>query len=106
MNKGDILLIPFPFTDLSGSKLRPAVVLIETQNDGTLTFITTQTQWKEPTDIVLQPSVHNGIKKTSIIRLSKIATIDKGLAKGKLGELNFIEMNELNVNLKVLLQLQ
>jgi len=46
------------------------------------------------------------LKKTSIIRLSKIATIDKGLAKGKLGELNFIEMNELNVNLKVLLQLQ
>jgi hypothetical protein len=27
MNKGEIILITFPFTDLSGSKLRPALVL-------------------------------------------------------------------------------
>jgi hypothetical protein len=30
MTKGDIVLITFPFTDLSGTKLRPAVILIET----------------------------------------------------------------------------
>jgi hypothetical protein len=27
MTKGDIVLITFPFTDLSGKKLRPAVVI-------------------------------------------------------------------------------
>ena len=30
MNKGDVILVIFPFTDLSGSRLRPALVLIET----------------------------------------------------------------------------
>ena len=29
MAKGDVVLLLFPLTDLSGSKLRPAVVLVE-----------------------------------------------------------------------------
>lgn len=39
MNKGDIVLIPFPFSDLSGAKNRPAVILIETDEDITVAFI-------------------------------------------------------------------
>ena len=44
MVKGDILLITFPFTDLSGSKLRPTVVLAHTELDVTVCFITTHLQ--------------------------------------------------------------
>ena len=42
MNKGDVVLIPFPFSDFSGAKNRPAVILIETDEDVTVAFITTQ----------------------------------------------------------------
>jgi mRNA interferase MazF len=49
------MLKGFPFTDLSGSKLRPAVILIQTDRD-LVSFITTQLQRREPTDIPLQPS--------------------------------------------------
>ena len=105
MIKGDVILIPFPFTDLTGNKLRPAIVLIDNNLDVTVCFISTQVKWKEVTDIELIPSITNGIKKFSIIRLSKIATIDKSLAVGKLGELQKNEMAELNRNLKVLFQI-
>ena len=105
MAKGDIVLIPFPFTDLSGSKLRPAVILVDTSLDLTVCFITTQTGWQEPTDVLLTVSATNGLKKQSLIRTSKIATLDKSLAKGLLGRLKQTELSDLDNKLKILFQL-
>lgn len=105
MPKGDIVLITFPFTDLSGSKLRPAVILADTRPDLTVCFITTQPAWQEPTDILLFPTAINGLRKRSLIRTSKIATLDKALAKGLLGRLEPTELTELNSKLKILFQL-
>lgn len=79
MNKGDIVLIPFPFTDFSGTKNRPALILAHGEVDITVSFITTQLKWKEDFDIKIEPSQTNGLKRTSLIRLSKIATLDKNL---------------------------
>jgi mRNA interferase MazF len=31
--KGDVVVIPFPFSDLSGSKCRPAFVLADLEGD-------------------------------------------------------------------------
>lgn len=105
MAKGDIVLISFPFTNLSGKKLRPAVVLIDTNLDLTVCFITSQIAWLEPEDVLLAPSATNGLRKKSLIRTGKIATLDKSLAKGLLGRLSRGELNDLNSKLKILFQL-
>lgn len=105
MPKSDIVLIKFPFTDLSGSKLRPVVVLIDNDLDYTVCFITTQLGWKEPTDVMLDPNATNRLRKRSMIRTSKISTLEKSLAKGLLGRLSANESADLDSKLKVLLQL-
>lgn len=88
MAKGDIILIPFPFTDLSGNKLRPALVLVEAKFDITVCFITTQSSNKDPLDILILPTTDNGLKKTSLLKLSKIATLDRKLSIGRIGSLD------------------
>jgi mRNA interferase MazF len=99
MRKGDVVLIPFPFTDLSGNKNRPAVILISTYLDITVSFITSQTKWKEKYDVELKPTKTNGLKIKSLIRLNKLATINKDLVIGKLGQLEEADITRLNENL-------
>ena len=99
MNKGDIVLIPFLFTDLSGIKNRPALILIEGDSDITVSFITTQVKWQEDFDVKIEPTPLNGLKRTSLIRLGKLATIDKDLVIGKLGKLSLDESANVDKNL-------
>lgn len=106
MLKGDIVLIPFPFTDLSNSKYRPALVLIDNELDVTVAFISTRLKWKEETDLIINPTSHNGLKKKSLVRLTKIATVDKSLVVGLLGSLEEDLISQLNKNLKIILKLQ
>ncbi|MCU4175096.1 type II toxin-antitoxin system PemK/MazF family toxin [Carboxylicivirga sp. N1Y90] len=99
MNKGDIVLIPFPFTDLSGVKNRPALVLVDDNSDVTVCFLTTQLKYQSELDIKLEPSSANGLKRTSIIRLNKIATINNELVLGRLGNMTTPEIKVLNNHL-------
>lgn len=85
MQKGDVVLILFPFTDLTGSKKRPDVILLSGKLDVTVSFISTQLHWQEPTDLPLQPNAANGLKKPSLVRIGKIATIDKSFSDRKIG---------------------
>lgn len=105
MKKGDIVLLSFPFTDLKGEKIRPALVLFVSDLDVIVAFITTQFKWQTPNDILLEPDNSNGLKKTSLLRLSKITTIDRDLILGKLGELKKNDIELTNRNLLKLLNL-
>lgn len=106
MNKGDIVLIPFPFTDLSGVKNRPALILAAGEVDVTVSFVTKQLRWQEDFDVKIEPSKTNGLKTTSLIRLSKLATIDKDLMIGKLGNLSQNELASVNKSLVKIFKLE
>jgi len=105
MTKGDIVLVPFPFTDLSGLKNRPALILVAGESDITVSFITTQLKWQEKFDVKIEPASTNGLKRTSLIRLSKLTTIDKDLVIGKLGNLLQDELTTVDWSLSKLFKL-
>jgi len=105
MIKGELVLIPFPFTDLTGLKNRPALVLINSENDVTVAFISSQLRSENDFDIQIHPSDLNGLKKISLIRISKIATIEKSLILGKLGNLSSQEMEMVDQKLLMAFQL-
>ena len=72
--KGKIVLVPFPFTELSQTKLCPALVLIERENDCVVAFISSKVpEETTATDVVVSkdhaefPST--GLKTTSVIKV-------------------------------------
>jgi mRNA interferase MazF len=68
-------------------------------------FITTQLYTKSDTDIFIEQTEKNGLKKDSLIRLSKLATLDKKLAEGRMGEITTANINIVNAKLKIIFQL-
>ncbi len=106
MKKGDVVLVSFPFTDLSGSKLRPALVLAESNQDVVVAFITSQSKWFDEFSIKIVASEINGLKIDSLVRLNKITTLDKNLVFGKLGNLTVQDINQINMGLIKLLNIQ
>ncbi len=106
MKKGDIVLISFPFTNLKGAKRRPAVILYKGELDVIVSFITSRIKWEEKTDLLIVPDQSNGLKKPSLIRIDKIATLEIELIIGKIGEVGEDKIIELNSKLSQLLGLQ
>jgi mRNA interferase MazF len=108
--KGKIVLIPFPFSNLTTFKRRPALVLLERKNDVVVAFISskipvTLEKYTMLIDITHKDFKQTGLKVSSIIYLDKIATIDKKLTKGELGEIGKGLKKKINKNFKKLYKL-
>lgn len=88
---GDIVLVPFPFTDLRSSKKRPALVVSPDEyNEGpdvVIAFITSQVRSvSRPGDYHVKMWQESGLPKPSMIRM-KFATIERSIVIKKLGQL-------------------
>lgn len=103
--KGDIVLLNFPFSDLSGQKMRPALVLVVRRAEVTVAIISSQVAKTEADDLLLPPATHTGLTKPSFLRLSKVATLDRHQIKHGLGRLAPAELTQVNTRMRELYQL-
>jgi mRNA interferase MazF len=103
LNKGDIVLTLFPFTDLSQTKLRPAVVLSSepTKDEVTLCFISSQNVNDLTVDeFAIKDSEPDfsttKLKVSSKVRVTRIATLKHQLIIRRLGKLGTQHIQQLN----------
>jgi mRNA interferase MazF len=93
---GRIALVPFPFTDLSGAKLRPILMIPRTSprfDVWLLCMVSSQLhQADQALDEVVESSDRDfgpsGLKTSSVLRLSRLAVIDGGMITGSLGSIS------------------
>jgi mRNA interferase MazF len=85
---GTIALARFPFTDLSGDKSRP-VLIISRDNDRradvVVCFITSVPR-AGPDLAVIDASSGTGLKVRSTVRFDKLATLEKSVITGRIGD--------------------
>ena len=92
MTPYDVVLVPFPFTDLRATKRRPCLVLAMAEPAGMpvhfiAAMITSQTDRRFPHDVVLGDAKAAGLVKASLVRLLKVVTLDETLVPRRLGRL-------------------
>jgi mRNA interferase MazF len=108
LKRGDVVLVPFPFTDLTTEKLRPAVIVsLDPQRiDVIIAFISSVVSPEEPseTDYVLHQDepdfVRTGLKRTSTFRMRKLLTIERSRIIRRLGRVSPAIQKELDVRLR------
>lgn len=94
--KGDVVVVPFPFSDLSNSKKRPALVLASLEGeDLKLSQITSKNIFDSYSIEIKTSDFSNGtLNKDSNVRPNKIFTADKNIILYKIGNLTNKKMDE------------
>ena len=114
MKRGAIVLTKFPFTDLSSSKRRPALIISEVSSekpDVIVAFISSVIPDRlSETDFVLDTDHKDfpgtGLKKTSVFKMDKIATLSKAIFSGEMGNVSPVILKQLESKLKIALALK
>jgi mRNA interferase MazF len=106
--RGDVVLVPFPFTDLSTTKQRPAIVLSSERyhratEDCLVAAITSvHPLTLSPGDVPLSEDdqAAGGLPKPSVVKLGKLITLDRRLIRRTLGRLPDATMEVLLAEVK------
>ena len=88
--KGSVVLVAFPFSDLSASKLRPAIVLASAGSDDWILCQVTSNPYADQKAVRIGEADFEAgsLRRTSFARPGKLFTANKALMKAEIGCLN------------------
>lgn len=86
---GSVVLVPFPFSDLSQAKLRPAVVVADAGRGDLILCRVTSNPYADSSAVELtEASFSSGsLRRASFARPGKLFTAHSSLLRGQVGEL-------------------
>jgi mRNA interferase MazF len=89
------VLVPFPFSDLSGAKLRPAVVVAHAGRDDWILCQVTSNPYGDPLAITLVDTGFRtgSLRMTSYVRPGKLFTANRALMREEVGNLTIDVMS-------------
>lgn len=95
--KGDVVVVPFPFSDLSQAKRRPALVVSKLEGDDVILCQITSQSIKDNYAITLDDKDFEagGLKQPSNIRPNRIFTADSNIVLYKVGNLTKEKVSEI-----------
>ena len=112
MNRGDVVEVDWPFSDRTGSKTRPAVVVqadfLNGMIDDTLLVHVTSTRHGIPgTEVQIDPSIEtgSGLSKLCYASCTNVLTLDQGLVLGTIGYLSDAILRQIEASLKVVFEI-
>lgn len=110
--RGDVILTRFPFTDLSGSSLRPALVISQGQIGQDVVLVGISSVVRGPlivTDYLIDTAhpefALTGLRVSSVIRTHKLATVESSVIARRLGRLGAQAQAEVDELLRLALVL-
>lgn len=94
---GDVVIVPFPFSDLNGTKRRPAAVIAEAEHGDVILCQITSRPWSSDTAIRVDESdvVGEGLRRASYARADKLFTASASLALRSVGRMRAQKLREL-----------
>jgi mRNA interferase MazF len=95
--RGDIVIIDFPFSNLTDFKRRPVLVLKVPKGDDLIVNQITGYSYESSVEILIKDKdfAHGALKRDSFVRIDKIASIEKSLIKYKIGSLKNEKFTEI-----------
>lgn len=94
--KGDVVVVPFPFSDLSAAKRRPALVLAALEGDDLILCQITSKAVRDSYSVSIE-DLHfkeGGLKQPSNIRPNRIFTADSHIVRYRIGHLHVEKLSE------------
>jgi mRNA interferase MazF len=99
---GEIIVLPFTYSDLHSSKRRPAVVLVDTGDEDVLVAKITSKQYDSPFDLSLQDWKTEGLLTKSFVRLHKLLVAKKEHVVKRISNLSGTDLERVRTGVRSL----